>query len=185
MNIQIILGSVRQGRIADQLGAWVRERLAQRGGHTVDLIDLREWPLPPDDEPGIPAYGHYVQPHTLAWSRKIQQGDAYIFLVPQYNWGYPAPLKNALDHLYTEWQNKPAAIVSYANRGGGKAAAQLGQVLEGLHMRQTAEHAEVQLKELTYDEHKRIVHPMQSLAVFEADLDTVLDQLLALETTVA
>jgi NAD(P)H-dependent FMN reductase len=87
-----------------------------------------------DDEPGIPSRGDYALGHTRAWSRKISEGDAFVFVTPQYNWGYPAPLKNALDHLYKEWSGKPAMIVTYGGHGGGKCADQLRQVLAGMHM---------------------------------------------------
>jgi NAD(P)H-dependent FMN reductase len=98
-------------------------------------VDLLNWHLPSDDEPGIPALGVYGQEHTQAWSRKIASAAAVVIITPQYNWGYPAPLKNALDHLYEEWSGKPLVIVSYGRRGGDKCAAQLLQVAEGLHMR--------------------------------------------------
>ena len=102
-----------------------------------EIVDLKDWPLPMDDEPGIPAAGDYVFEHTRAWSRKISEGDGFVFVSPQYNWGYPAPLKNALDHLYREWSGKPAMIVTYGGHGGDKGAAQLRQVLEGLKMKPT------------------------------------------------
>ena len=101
---------------------------------TYELVDLGEWPLPMNDEPEIPARGTYTQEHTLAWSRKIAGADAIVFVTPQYNRGYPAPLKNALDHLYKEWNGKPAVIVTYGGHGGDKCAAQLRQVVEGLKM---------------------------------------------------
>jgi len=134
--IQVIIGSTRPRRIGPQIAAWV----AALGRATVpaefDLVDLRDWPLPMDDEPGIPAAGGgYACAHTTAWAEKIAQASAFVFVTPQYNWGYPAPLKNALDHLYQEWSGKPAVIVTYGARGGHKCAAQLRQVLEGLHMR--------------------------------------------------
>jgi NAD(P)H-dependent FMN reductase len=88
-----------------------------------------------DDEPAIPAYGDYLNEHTRAWSRKVSEADAIVFVTPQYNWGYPAPLKNALDHLYKEWNGKPTLIVTYGGHGGGKCAQQLRQVAEGLKMR--------------------------------------------------
>jgi NAD(P)H-dependent FMN reductase len=89
-----------------------------------------------DDEPDIPAAGKaYANPLTRAWSEKIAAAPAVVFVTPQYNWGYPAPLKNALDHLYREWRGKPALIVSYGGHGGGKCAVQLRQVLDGLKMR--------------------------------------------------
>jgi NAD(P)H-dependent FMN reductase len=85
-------------------------------------LDLNDWPLPLSDEPKGPSTGIYVH-------------ERFFFVTPQYNWGYPASLKNALDHLLKEWNGKPALIVSYGHHGGVKAAAQLRQVLEGLRMR--------------------------------------------------
>jgi NAD(P)H-dependent FMN reductase len=107
-------------------------------GLSYDLVDLADWPLPMDDEAGIPALGGYDQEHTRAWSRKIAGADAFVFVTPQYNRGYPAALKNAIDHLYAEWIGKPVAIVSYGGHGGDKCAAQLRQVTEGLKMRTVA-----------------------------------------------
>src|ERR1700677_2561553 len=104
----VIVGSTRARRICPQIAEWV----AQIGRETlpgpIEVVDLKAWPLPMDDEPGIPAGHPYVFDHTHAWSRKVSEGDAFVFVSPQYNWGYPAPLKNALDHLYKEWSGKPA-----------------------------------------------------------------------------
>ncbi len=79
----------------------------------------------------ITHFSQYHQPHTQTWSQLISSHDAFIFITPQYNWGYPAALKNAIDYLFNEWKGKPALIVSYGGHGGGKAAAQLRVVLEG------------------------------------------------------
>jgi NAD(P)H-dependent FMN reductase len=87
-----------------------------------------------DDEPHMPHGGGYAFEHTRAWSAKIAAADAFVFVSPQYNWGYPAALKNALDHLYGEWAGKPVMIVTYGGHGGDKCAEQLQQVCEGLHM---------------------------------------------------
>ena len=101
-----------------------------------ELVDLKDFPLPMDDEPEVPAAGRpYANAHTRAWSEKIVSADALVFVTPQYNWGYPAPLKNALDHLYGEWDGKPAMIVSYGSRGGNHCAAQLRQILHALEMK--------------------------------------------------
>jgi len=140
--VQIIIGSTRPNRIGRQVAEWVSRGIAEAGAgaanFAAELLDLAEWNLPFLDEPGVPAGGHYVHEHTRAWSRKIAGADGFVFVTPQYNWGYPAALKNALDHLFREWNGKPAVIVSYGYHGGGKAAAQLRQVLEGLRMRPAA-----------------------------------------------
>ena len=130
----VILGSTRRGRICEKVGAWIADIGRDALDAAFEIIDLRQWPLPMDDEPGIPALGHYANAHTQAWSQKIAEADAFVFVTPQYNWGYPAPLKNALDHLYREWRGKPAMIVTYGGHGGDKCAAQLRQVLQGLNM---------------------------------------------------
>jgi len=135
--VHVIVGSVRAKRLCPQVAAWVAQ--AARADATrpfaLEIVDLADWPLPMEDEPGIPALGEYANEHTRAWSAKIAQASGFVFVTPQYNWGYPAALKNALDHLHGEWRGKPAAIVSYGGHGGGKCAAQLKQVADGLKMR--------------------------------------------------
>lgn len=133
--ILVIIGSTRAKRICPQIARWVAQAGRDAGAGELELVDLKDWLLPMDDEPGIPAIHDYAFEHTAAWSRKIAGARAFVFVAPQYNWGYPAPLKNALDHLYNEWHGKPAMIVSYGHRGGGKCAGQLRQVLKGLHMK--------------------------------------------------
>lgn len=134
-DILVIIGSVRPQRIGPAVARWVADIGAATVAAAFEIIDLRDWPLPMDDEPGIPAHSDYTQPHTLAWSRKVAKAEAFVFVTPQYNWGYPAALKNAIDHLYAEWRGKPAAIVTYGGHGGGKCAAQLREVLGGLKMK--------------------------------------------------
>jgi len=129
------MGSTRAKRLCPAIARWVAGIAHAGTGLDAELVDLADWPLPMDDEPGIPALGAYSQPHTRAWSAKIAGADAFVFVTPQYNWGYPAPLKNAIDHLHAEWRGKPLVIVSYGGHGGGKCAAQLRQVAEGLKMR--------------------------------------------------
>ncbi len=131
----VIMGSTRAGRLCPKIASWVIEIAQASTNLKYELIDLADWPLPMHDEPGIPQLGTYAQEHTHAWSRKIAGADAVVFVTPQYNWGYPAALKNALDHLYKEWNGKPVIIVSYGGHGGDKSAAQLKQVAEALEMR--------------------------------------------------
>jgi len=136
--ILVIVSSTRVRRICPQIAAWVAEVGCGSMSGLFEVVDLLDWPLPMDDEPAIPAIGDYAFEHTRAWSRKVAEGDGFVFVSPQYNWGYPAPLKNALDHLYQEWSGKPAMIVTYGGHGGGKCASQLRQVLDGLNMKPVA-----------------------------------------------
>lgn len=130
----IIAGSIRPRRIVMQVAAWVAEVGVEATGSAFEVIDLRDWPLPVDGEEEMPQTGIYSSPQTIAWSRKIEGASAFVFVTPQYNWGYPAPLKHAIDQIYKEWRGKPAMIVSYGGQGGGKCAEQLHQVLEGVGM---------------------------------------------------
>jgi len=133
-SVLVIMGSVRHGRRCPAIAAWVTRIAAASSDLNYEIVDLVEWPLPMDDEPGIPARGSYEQPHTRAWSAKIASADAFVFVTPQYNWGYPAALKNAIDHLYKEWSGKPAVIVTYGGNRGSKCAVAFRGVTEGVRM---------------------------------------------------
>jgi NAD(P)H-dependent FMN reductase len=145
--ILLIMGSTRAGRVCPKIAAWAAAIGRSSTGHVCEVVDLADWPLPMDDEPGIPAMGRYTQAHTRAWSEKVAGADAVVFVTPQYNWGYPAVLKNALDHLYKEWRDKPAAIISYGGHGGVKCAEQLRQVTGALKMRVVATAPAITLSE--------------------------------------
>ena len=143
--IGLIVCSQRKPRAGLQISTFVLSSLQQHSPapshkpYTLHLIDLADHPLPLFDEPGVPSKIHnsaeYVHEHTRAWSALISSFDAFIFVTPQYNWGYPASVKNAIDYLFNEWKRKPGMVVSYGGHGGGKAGAQLKQVLHGLDMR--------------------------------------------------
>jgi NAD(P)H-dependent FMN reductase len=122
---------MRVTRIGKQIAAWVAEIGSAQVAAELEIIDLKDWPLPMDGETGIPAMGNYTSKHAQAWSKKIAEANGFVFVTAQYNWDYPAPLKNALDHLYREWNGKPAMIVTYGGHGGRLCASQLRQVLEG------------------------------------------------------
>ncbi|MEX9611830.1 NADPH-dependent FMN reductase [Providencia manganoxydans] len=175
MKIQILIGSVRQTRIGPQIARWVKDITEKK--FPTEIVDLKDWHLPMDDEPYLPAEGIYTQEHTIAWSNKISEADAYIFVFPQYNWGYPAALKNAIDHLYKEWNNKPALMVSYANRGGEKAAEQLQQVLQGIHMRITETNLEIKLSDVNFSPSDSDTDYPESLHRYEDELVSALNQL--------
>lgn len=131
--IGIIVGSNRPKRRSIQLAPWLAEHLTSNQLE-VKIIDLAEVNLPFLDEPETADSGHYQHEHTKQWSAQIQALDGIVLLYPQYNWGYPAVLKNALDYLYTEWAHKPVSNVVFGGRGGFQASTTLRFVLQGLHM---------------------------------------------------
>lgn len=132
MNIQIIVGSTRPTRVGKQVAEWVEQTVPSHPEFTYEIVDLQKINLPMFNEPQHPSTGEYTHAHTKAWSEIISKGDGYIFVTPEYNAGYPASLKNAIDYLYHEWTNKPALIISYGAGGGGTAAHQLHEVLTRL-----------------------------------------------------
>ena len=138
--LQIIVASTRPGRVGLPIGRWAHDRAVEHGAFEVELIDLAEINLPLLDEPKPARQGQYVHRHTKAWSARIAAGDAFVFVVPEYNHSFNAPLKNAIDYLYAEWQHKPAGFVSYGGVAAGTRAVQaLKPVLTVLRMVPVAE----------------------------------------------
>ena len=136
LKIQVIIGSTRQGRFSENPARWIYEEASKRPGLNVELVDLRDYPLPFFDEPRSPAHlqGKYSDERVKAWATKVAEADGYIIVAPEYNHGYPAVLKNALDVLYPEWNNKPVGFVSYGNAGGARSVEQLRLVSVELQM---------------------------------------------------
>jgi NAD(P)H-dependent FMN reductase len=133
-HILVIAASTRQGRNGDKVIRWLMSRLDTRSDATFELADLRELALPFFEAPAGPAYGP-IAAEARTWAERVANADGFIVVTPEYNHGYPAPLKNAIDHLYHEWGHKPAAIISYGGPAGGyRAAEQLRQVLVELKM---------------------------------------------------
>ena len=133
--LKIIIGSTRAGRKGPAVAAWIHKLALERTEFETELIDLAEVNLPFLDEPNHPRFHNYTQQHTKDWSAKIDEADAFLMVTPEYNFSYPAPLKNAIDYLYREWLYKPAAIVSYGGIAAGTRSAQaLKLVLSALKM---------------------------------------------------
>jgi NAD(P)H-dependent FMN reductase len=133
--LQIIIGSTRPGRHGPAVAEWVRGVASDHGGFEVELVDLADVGLPLLDEPHHPRLGEYVHEPTRAWSATVTRGDAFVFVIPEYNHSFNAATKNALDHLHREWQHKPAAVVSYGGVSGGtRAMTALRPVLSSLKM---------------------------------------------------
>ncbi|MET0865923.1 MAG: NAD(P)H-dependent oxidoreductase [Nakamurella sp.] len=131
--LKIILGSTRPGSSAPAIGRWLTAAAAQTTDFAeIEILDLAAINLPFLDEPIHPKLGQYTKPHTFAWSRAVDSADALIIVMPEYNAGFPAPLKNALDFLHAEWADKPLGVVSYGGGGGARAAALLRPVTNQL-----------------------------------------------------
>jgi NAD(P)H-dependent FMN reductase len=141
--IAVVIGSTRPRRICPGIAEWVKRMAEQESPLRYELIDLALIDLPFLDEPLKAALREYEHEHTRAWSRIVSGFDGFVFVFPQYNWGYPAPLKNALDFLYYEWHDRPATSVTYGTRGGNKGAQQFLGVIEGLHMRPLRDRLEI------------------------------------------
>jgi NAD(P)H-dependent FMN reductase/GNAT superfamily N-acetyltransferase len=128
MNIAVIVASTRPGRLGPAVAGWfvgATRAAAERAGVRVETVDLAEVGLPLLDEPEHPSSGHYVHEHTRAWSRWVAAADAFVVVTPEYNYGMPAVLKNALDYLYEEWAWKPVGFVSYGNTSAGTRGVQM------------------------------------------------------------
>jgi NAD(P)H-dependent FMN reductase len=133
--ILVILGTDRDGRFSAKAGRWLMDRLDRRDEIQPELVDLRDHPLPFYDQAVPPALGRRDYPPEVArWAQRIEQADGFIIVTAEYNHGYPALLKNALDHAFPEFNRKPVAFVGYGNVGGARAIEQLRLVAVELEM---------------------------------------------------
>lgn len=121
----VIIASTRPGRVGAPVAAWFTGIAKEHGGFEVEVVDLGVVDLPFFDEPRHPRFGDYEHAHTKAWSATVRRGDAFVFVTPEYNHGFNAVLKNALDFLNAEWAFKPGGIVSYGGVSAGTRAAQM------------------------------------------------------------
>lgn len=129
LKLAIIIGSTRPGRGGEAVARWVYELAQQRRDAEFELVDIKEFNLPLLDEPIPPSQGKYSKEHTKKWAAKIASFDAYVFVTAEYNHGIPGALKNAIDFLFAEWNNKAAGFVSYGSAGGARAVESLRLVL--------------------------------------------------------
>src|SRR4030095_1786910 len=125
LRIAIIPGSTRPGRSGEAVAKWVHEIAKKRTDAEFELVDIKDFNLPLLDEPVPPIMGQYSKQHTQAWAAKIGSFDGYVFVTPEYNHGVPGSLKNAIDFLFREWNDKAAGFVSYGGAGGARAVEQL------------------------------------------------------------
>jgi NAD(P)H-dependent FMN reductase len=127
--IAIILGSTRPGRKGEAVAKWVLDIAKQRSDAEFDLVDIAEYQLPHLDEAIPPSMGQYSRPHTLAWAKTIDSFDGFVFVTPEYNHSTSGALKNAIDFLFKEWNDKAAGFVSYGSVGGARAVEHLRLVM--------------------------------------------------------
>ena len=133
-NIGIILGSTRPGRNGEAVAKWVYELARKRTDATFELIDLKDFHLPHLDEAIPPSMGQYAHDHTKVWAATIARFDGFVFVTPEYNHSTSGALKNAIDYLFSEWNNKAAGFVSYGGLGGTRAVEHLRLIMAELQV---------------------------------------------------
>ena len=178
--IGIILGSTRPNRNGEQVARWVYDIASRRTDAEFELVDLRDYPLPHLDEPLPPSMGQYQNEHTKQWADKIASFDGFVFVTPEYNHSTSGVLKNAIDYLYAEWNNKAAGFVSYGSVGGARAAEHLRLIAGELQMADVRQ--QVALSLLTEFENFSVFQPGD---YNRAALNTLLDQVIAWSTALA
>lgn len=174
IKIAIIIGSTRPGRHGEAVARWVHNLAVKRSDAEFEVVDLVDFRLPLLDEPMPASVGEYTLPHTRAWAAKIATSDAYVFVTPEYNHSVSGALKNAIDFLYAEWNNKAAGFVSYGSTGGTRAVEHLRSVMAELQVADVQ--TQVALSLFTDFEHFSILRPT---AHQEEALTGMLDQLIA------
>jgi NAD(P)H-dependent FMN reductase len=174
LRIAIIIGSTRPGRNGEAVAKWVYEIAQKRTDAECELVDIKDFNLPLLDEPVPPIMGQYSKPHTKVWAAKIGSFDSYVFVTPEYNHGISGALKNAIDFLFAEWNNKAAGFVSYGGASGARAVEQLRLNL-----------AEVQIATVRNQVLLSMYTDFENFSVFkpdshkEASVNEMLDQLIA------
>ena len=175
LKIAIIIGSTRPGRKGDQVARWVLENASKRTDAEFELVDLLDYNLPHLDEAMPPSMGQYAQDHTKAWAAKIAEFDGYVFVTPEYNHSTSGALKNAIDFLYGEWNNKAAGFVSYgASASGTRAVEHLRLIVGELQIADVRQQVAISL--ITDFEAFSTLKPIPQ---HEQSLATMLDQLVS------
>lgn len=176
LRIAIIIGSTRPGRNGEAVARWVYEIAQKRNGVEIEfeLVDIRDYNLPLLDEPIPPSLGQYTKEHTKVWAAKIDSFDAYVFVTPEYNHGTSGALKNAIDFLYKEWNNKAAGFVGYGSALGARAVENLRLIMGELQV--ATVRAQVGLSLFTDFENFSVFKPTPQQ---EPTVNAMLDQVIA------
>lgn len=174
VKIGIILGSTRPGRNGEAVAKWINDLAQKRKDAQFELVDIKSFNLPLLDEPVPPSMGQYSKPHTKAWAAKIETFDGFVLVTPEYNHSVPGALKNAIDFLFKEWNNKAAGFVSYGSMGGARAVEHLRGIL-----------AEVQIATVRNQVMFSLFTDFENFSVFKPDprneksANAMFDQLIA------
>lgn len=174
LRIGIIIGSTRPNRNGEAVARWVHELAKKRTDAEYELVDLKDFDLPLLDEPVPPSQGKYSKPHTLKWAAQIDRLDGFVFVTPEYNHSTSGALKNAIDFLYKEWNNKACGFVSYGSAGGARAVE---------HLRQIA--AELSIADVRQQVMFSLFTDFENFSVFKPDprheksVNTMLDQVVS------
>lgn len=174
IKVGIIIGSTRPGRKADTVAQWFYGIAKKRNDAEYEIVDIKDYDLPLLDEPVPPSLGQYSKPHTKTWAAKIAGFDAFVFVTPEYNHGISGALKNAIDYLYAEWNNKAAGFVGYGSAGGVRAVESLRLVMGELQVADVR--AQVMLSLYTDFENFTTFKPGPH---HESTVKAMLDQLIA------
>ena len=174
LKVAIIIGSTRPGRKADAVARWVHSLASKRDDAEYELVDIADYDLPLLDEPLPPSLGQYSKEHTKRWAAAIDRFDAFVFITPEYNHSTSGALKNAIDYLYKEWNNKAAGFVGYGGAGGARAVEHLRLIM-----------AELQVAGVRNQVSLSMVHDFEQYTTFkpspshEGPLHKMLDQVVA------
>lgn len=174
--VQLIIGSTRQNRLSPTIASWIESQVAKNDDLELEVIDLKEVNLPFFDEPTPPSMAPGVSEAAIKWAAKISSADAFIILSPEYNAGYSAVLKNAIDYLKSEWHHRPVTIVTYGFGGGVSSAAQLKQVFTRLGSDIVESDVAIDIGPIM-NATGGISNPATSLAAYEAPLQGALTQI--------
>ena len=170
--LQVLIASTRPGRVGEAFAQWFVPLAEKHGAFEVEVVDLAEVNLPLLDEPRHPRLGRYEHEHTKRWSATVQRADAFVFVTPEYNYGYNAALKNAIDYLHHEWADKAVGFLSYGGVAAGtRAVQQLRQVLAGLRMTTAVEAVNVPFAAQFLDENREVQPNEIMLTAADAMLD--------------
>jgi NAD(P)H-dependent FMN reductase len=180
IKIGIILGSTRPGRNGKAISDWVYEIASKRTDAQFEVVDLLDYPLPHLDEPIPASLNQYQNDHTKRWAAKIASFDGYVIVTPEYNHSTSGVLKNAIDYLYAEWNNKAVAFVSYGSIGGSRAVEHLRLIAGELQLADVR--SQVALSAFTDFENFSVFKPGDRQVVA---LRTTLDQLVAWSAALA